>query len=140
MHLKYSGFKNGCHQLVIKVTFFNQKIRFFNLLQIVTCKNENNNRIPRFFSNFYMCISSSRSKMSFQTLATPHRSLSISISSTKLERALQPTLESFDHILFININFLKLSNCKQHFLRLVKISIEFFVAIFICDPTMHRMC
>jgi hypothetical protein len=87
-----------------------------------------------------MCMSSSHSKMSFQTLPTPHRSLSISISSTILERALQPTLESFDHILFIEINFLKLSNCRKHFLKLVKISTRFIFTISICDPTMLRMC
>jgi len=64
-----------------------------------------------------------------------------SINFTKLLRALQPILASFNQFLFIKIHFSSLSNCKQHLFKLVRILVRekiFFISIW--EPIIPNIC
>ncbi len=72
--------------------------------------------ILNFLSMFYMSTTSSHSNESSNSFLELK---SVWIDSIKLKGDLHSILESFGQFLFTKIFFLKLSNCKQHFLKFV---------------------
>jgi hypothetical protein len=89
---------------------------FFSTLMFLTKK-----RILNIFSTIFKSTISSLSKALSNCSNSSYRSPSILISSKRLKRDLQPTLQSLGQFLFTKINFFKFSDCKRHLLKLVRI-------------------
>ncbi len=88
----------------------------------------------------YNSTTSSLSKVPSKSSNSFSKLISLSIKSTKLKGDLQPILGSLAQFLLTKINLPNFFDCKQHFLRLVRISTnENILFVSIWDPTILKI-